>query len=78
MSSNMQRQAAPLSHFEKCIIGIELKRQAALDFGVLVIAIQKKYLFLTTTINFFFYSKRILLYLRKHKFILIWSNTSYY
>uniref|UniRef100_A0A8S0X3V8 DNA-directed RNA polymerase subunit beta n=1 Tax=Spirodela intermedia TaxID=51605 RepID=A0A8S0X3V8_SPIIN len=38
MSSNMQRQAVPLSRSEKCIVGTGLERQAALDSGVSVIA----------------------------------------
>nr|AOV63656.1 RNA polymerase beta subunit [Clermontia samuelii subsp. hanaensis] len=38
MSSNMQRQAVPLSRSEKCIVGTGLERQAALDSGALTIA----------------------------------------
>lgn len=38
MSSNMQRQAVPLSRSEKCIVGTGLERQAALDSGVLAIS----------------------------------------
>nr|AVM83266.1 RNA polymerase beta subunit [Adenocalymma cladotrichum] len=38
MSSNMQRQAVPLSRSEKCIVGTGLERQAALDSGALAIA----------------------------------------
>src|ERR1044072_3696345 len=38
MSSNMQRQAVPLSRSEKCIVGTGLERQVALDSGVLAIA----------------------------------------
>nr|QBC71790.1 RNA polymerase beta subunit [Drosera indica] len=38
MSSNMQRQAVPLSQSEKCIVGTGIERQAALDSGVLAIA----------------------------------------
>ncbi|KAK5835981.1 hypothetical protein PVK06_011713 [Gossypium arboreum] len=38
MSSNMQRQAVPLSHSEKCIVGTGLERQVALDSGVPAIA----------------------------------------
>nr|YP_009705499.1 RNA polymerase beta subunit [Valeriana officinalis]QFQ35193.1 RNA polymerase beta subunit [Valeriana officinalis]URQ21565.1 RNA polymerase beta subunit [Valeriana officinalis]WRH31226.1 RNA polymerase beta subunit [Valeriana fauriei] len=38
MSSNMQRQAVPLSRSEKCIVGTGLERQTALDSGVLAIA----------------------------------------
>ncbi|PHT54972.1 DNA-directed RNA polymerase subunit beta [Capsicum baccatum] len=38
MSSNMQRQAVPLSRSEKCIVGTGLERQTALDLGALAIA----------------------------------------
>nr|YP_010120826.1 RNA polymerase beta subunit [Iris pseudacorus]QRC77354.1 RNA polymerase beta subunit [Iris pseudacorus] len=38
MSSNMQRQAVPLSRSEKCIVGTGLERQTALDSGVSAIA----------------------------------------
>nr|YP_009436712.1 RNA polymerase beta subunit [Cyphia phyteuma]ATG27088.1 RNA polymerase beta subunit [Cyphia phyteuma] len=38
MSSNMQRQAVPLSRSEKCIVGTGLERQVALDSGSLAIA----------------------------------------
>nr|YP_009436136.1 RNA polymerase beta subunit [Cyphia angustiloba]ATG26313.1 RNA polymerase beta subunit [Cyphia angustiloba] len=38
MSSNMQRQAVPLSRSEKCIVGTGLERQVALDSGALAIA----------------------------------------
>ncbi|KAL5551823.1 hypothetical protein UlMin_001999 [Ulmus minor] len=38
MSSNMQRQAVPLSWSEKCIVGTGLECQAALDSGVPAIA----------------------------------------
>ncbi|PIA29013.1 hypothetical protein AQUCO_06400064v1 [Aquilegia coerulea] len=38
MSSNMQRQAVPLSRSEKCIVGTGLERQAALDSGISAIA----------------------------------------
>uniref|UniRef100_UPI0030FEB8F1 RNA polymerase beta subunit n=1 Tax=Zippelia begoniifolia TaxID=126646 RepID=UPI0030FEB8F1 len=38
MSSNMQRQAVPLSRSEKCIVGTGLERQAALDSGVSAIS----------------------------------------
>nr|YP_009939950.1 RNA polymerase beta subunit [Phalaenopsis mannii]QNV49277.1 RNA polymerase beta subunit [Phalaenopsis mannii] len=38
MSSNMQRQAVPLSRSEKCIVGTGLEGQTALDSGVSVIA----------------------------------------
>nr|QHN53158.1 RNA polymerase beta subunit [Elatostema laevissimum var. laevissimum] len=38
MSSNMQRQAVPLSRSEKCIVGTGLECQVALDSGVPAIA----------------------------------------
>nr|YP_009737040.1 DNA-directed RNA polymerase beta subunit [Paris delavayi]QHV39851.1 DNA-directed RNA polymerase beta subunit [Paris delavayi] len=38
MSSNMQRQAVPLSRSEKCIVGTGLECQTALDSGLSVIA----------------------------------------
>ena len=38
MSSNMQRQAVPLSRPEKCIVGTGLERQTALDSGLSAIA----------------------------------------
>nr|AKZ30113.1 RNA polymerase beta subunit [Goodenia rosea] len=38
MSSNMQRQAVPLSQSEKCIVGTGLEGQVALDSGALAIA----------------------------------------
>ncbi|KAL2533104.1 DNA-directed RNA polymerase subunit beta [Abeliophyllum distichum] len=38
MSSNMQRQAVPLSRPEKCIVGTGLERQTALYSGALAIA----------------------------------------
>ncbi|KAF3629168.1 DNA-directed RNA polymerase subunit beta [Capsicum annuum] len=38
MSSNMQRQAVPLSRSEKCIVRTGLERQATLDSGALAIA----------------------------------------
>ncbi|MBA0620309.1 hypothetical protein Godav_006056, partial [Gossypium davidsonii] len=41
MSSNMQRQAVPLFHFEKCIVGTGLECQVALDSGVPAIADQE-------------------------------------
>nr|AKZ30047.1 RNA polymerase beta subunit [Goodenia radicans] len=41
MSSNMQRQAVPLSQSEKCIVGTGLEGQAALDSGALAIAEQE-------------------------------------
>nr|QJF46575.1 RNA polymerase beta subunit [Zantedeschia elliottiana] len=41
MSSNMQRQAVPLSRSEKCIVGTGLEGQAALDSSVSIIAEHK-------------------------------------
>nr|YP_009449966.1 RNA polymerase beta subunit [Burmannia disticha]ANK36163.1 RNA polymerase beta subunit [Burmannia disticha] len=38
MSSNMQRQAVPLSRSEKCIVGTGLEYQTSLDSGVCAIA----------------------------------------
>ncbi|XVF50387.1 hypothetical protein PTKIN_Ptkin04bG0095700 [Pterospermum kingtungense] len=38
MSSNMQRQAVPLSRSEKCTVGTGLERQVALDSGVPALA----------------------------------------
>ncbi|RZC45332.1 hypothetical protein C5167_038304 [Papaver somniferum] len=38
MSSNMKRQAVPLSQSEKCIVGTGLERQVALDSGFSAIA----------------------------------------
>nr|YP_010320844.1 RNA polymerase beta subunit [Parnassia longipetala]UJP70674.1 RNA polymerase beta subunit [Parnassia longipetala] len=38
MSSNMQRQAVPLSQSEKCIVGTGVEQQVALDSGVPAIA----------------------------------------
>nr|UUA69144.1 RNA polymerase beta subunit [Parnassia gansuensis] len=38
MSSNMQRQAVPLSQSEKCIVGTGVEQQVALDSGVSAIA----------------------------------------
>nr|YP_009771247.1 RNA polymerase beta subunit [Smithia erubescens]QIT01949.1 RNA polymerase beta subunit [Smithia erubescens] len=38
MSSNMQRQAVPLSRSEKCIVGTGLERQVALDSGASAVA----------------------------------------
>ena len=43
MSSNMQRQAVPLSRSEKCIVGTGLERQVALDSGVTAIAEHAKF-----------------------------------
>nr|AXN55096.1 RpoB [Coilochilus neocaledonicum] len=41
MSSNMQRQAVPLSRSEKCIVGTGLEGQTALDSGISAIAKRK-------------------------------------
>nr|YP_009695811.1 RpoB [Hydrostachys imbricata]QEJ82546.1 RpoB [Hydrostachys imbricata] len=49
MSSNMQRQAVPLSQSEKCIVGTGLERQAALDSGALAIAEQEGKVIYTDT-----------------------------
>nr|YP_009340497.1 RNA polymerase beta subunit [Porterella carnosula]APQ40070.1 RNA polymerase beta subunit [Porterella carnosula] len=49
MSSNMQRQAVPLSRSEKCIVGTGLERQAALDSGALAIAVHEGKIISTET-----------------------------
>jgi DNA-directed RNA polymerase subunit beta len=49
MSSNMQRQAVPLSQSEKCIVGTGLERQAALDSGVTAIAAREGKIIYTNT-----------------------------
>ncbi|MFS7946331.1 DNA-directed RNA polymerase subunit beta [Helianthus anomalus] len=49
MSSNMQRQAVPLSQSEKCIVGTGLEGQAALDSGALAIAEHEGKIFYTDT-----------------------------
>ncbi|KAF3452183.1 hypothetical protein FNV43_RR08281 [Rhamnella rubrinervis] len=49
MSSNMQRQAVPLSRSEKCIVGTGLERQVALDSGVPAIADQEGKIIYTDT-----------------------------
>nr|WMQ76690.1 RNA polymerase beta subunit [Chiloschista exuperei] len=49
MSSNMQRQAVPLSRSEKCIVGTGLEGQTALDSGVSVIAERKGKIISTDT-----------------------------
>nr|AKZ31221.1 RNA polymerase beta subunit [Scaevola porocarya] len=49
MSSNMQRQAVPLSQSEKCIVGTGLEGQAALDSGALAIAEQEGKIIYTKT-----------------------------
>ncbi|KAJ0702818.1 putative DNA-directed RNA polymerase [Helianthus annuus] len=47
MSSNMQRQAVPLSQSEKCIVGTGLEGQAALDSRALAIAEHEGKIFYT-------------------------------
>ncbi|KAK9660550.1 hypothetical protein RND81_O206800 [Saponaria officinalis] len=54
MSSNMQRQAVPLSKSEKCIVGTGLERQAALDSGVLAIVELRERLFIPILIRSFY------------------------
>nr|YP_010287035.1 RNA polymerase beta subunit [Hydrocharis chevalieri]UKT61151.1 RNA polymerase beta subunit [Hydrocharis chevalieri] len=49
MSSNMQRQAVPLSRSEKCIVGTGLEGQAALDSRVSAIAEQAGKIIYTDT-----------------------------
>ncbi|KAL8217718.1 hypothetical protein R6Q57_021091 [Mikania cordata] len=49
MSSNMQRQAVPLSQSDKCIVGTGLEGQAALDSGALTIAEHEGKIFYTDT-----------------------------
>ncbi|KAH0773808.1 hypothetical protein KY290_010945 [Solanum tuberosum] len=49
MSSNLQRQAVPLSYSEKCIVGTGLERQATLDSGALAIAERKERIIYTNT-----------------------------
>ncbi|KAL8229408.1 hypothetical protein R6Q57_014308 [Mikania cordata] len=49
MSSNMQRQAVPLSRSEKCIVGTGLEGQAALHSGALAIAEHEGKIFYTDT-----------------------------
>ncbi|KAJ0788874.1 DNA-directed RNA polymerase subunit beta [Helianthus annuus] len=49
MSSNMQRQAVPLSQSEKCIVGTGLEGQAALDSGALAVAEHEGKIFYTDT-----------------------------
>nr|YP_009532141.1 RNA polymerase beta subunit [Lamprocapnos spectabilis]AYA29251.1 RNA polymerase beta subunit [Lamprocapnos spectabilis] len=49
MSSNMQRQAVPLSRSEKCIVGTGLERQVALDSGVSTIAEREGKIIYTNT-----------------------------
>nr|YP_010609784.1 RNA polymerase beta subunit [Paphiopedilum exul]WAO28012.1 RNA polymerase beta subunit [Paphiopedilum exul] len=49
MSSNMQRQAVPLSRSEKCIVGTGLEGQTALDSGISAIAEHKGKIIYTDT-----------------------------
>nr|QXO03075.1 RNA polymerase beta subunit [Cystorchis variegata] len=49
MSSNMQRQAVPLSRSEKCIVGTGLEGQTALDSGISAIAKRKGKIIYTNT-----------------------------
>nr|YP_009424629.1 RNA polymerase beta subunit [Gastrochilus fuscopunctatus]ASU93158.1 RNA polymerase beta subunit [Gastrochilus fuscopunctatus] len=56
MSSNMQRQAVPLSRSEKCIVGTGLEGQTALDSGVSVIAERKGKIIYTDTQKIIFSS----------------------
>nr|QYK18456.1 RNA polymerase beta subunit [Dryadella lilliputiana] len=49
MSSNMQRQAVPLSRSEKCIVGTGLEGQTALDSGISAIAERKGKIISTDT-----------------------------
>nr|YP_010501585.1 RNA polymerase beta subunit [Anoectochilus burmannicus]UXB60277.1 RNA polymerase beta subunit [Anoectochilus burmannicus] len=49
MSSNMQRQAVPLSRSEKCIVGTGLEGQTALDSGISAIAKHKGKIIYTET-----------------------------
>nr|YP_010048710.1 RNA polymerase beta subunit [Anoectochilus zhejiangensis]QPK77083.1 RNA polymerase beta subunit [Anoectochilus zhejiangensis] len=49
MSSNMQRQAVPLSRSEKCIVGTGLEGQTALDSGISAIAKHKGKIIYTDT-----------------------------
>ncbi|CAI9286165.1 unnamed protein product [Lactuca saligna] len=49
MSSNMQRQAVPLSQSEKCIVGTGLEGQVALDSGALAKAEHKGEIIYTDT-----------------------------
>nr|YP_010477533.1 RNA polymerase beta subunit [Polystachya adansoniae]UVI17909.1 RNA polymerase beta subunit [Polystachya adansoniae] len=56
MSSNMQRQAVPLSRSEKCIVGTGLEGQTALDSGVSAIAERKGKIIYTDTQKIIFSS----------------------
>nr|YP_010396135.1 RNA polymerase beta subunit [Mucuna sempervirens]QTG39906.1 RNA polymerase beta subunit [Mucuna sempervirens]QVY57428.1 RNA polymerase beta subunit [Mucuna sempervirens]UQJ74212.1 RNA polymerase beta subunit [Mucuna sempervirens] len=55
MSSNMQRQAVPLSRSEKCIVGTGLERQVALDSGVSAIAEHEGNIIYTDTDKIFLF-----------------------
>nr|YP_010260742.1 RNA polymerase beta subunit [Corybas cheesemanii]UIX55792.1 RNA polymerase beta subunit [Corybas cheesemanii] len=57
MSSNMQRQAVPLSRSEKCIVGTGLEGQTALDSGISAIAKRKGKIIYTDTHKIVFSSK---------------------
>nr|YP_010262650.1 RNA polymerase beta subunit [Cymbidium aestivum]UIX52088.1 RNA polymerase beta subunit [Cymbidium aestivum] len=56
MSSNMQRQAVPLSRSEKCIVGTGLEGQTALDSGISAIAERKGKIIYTDTQKIIFSS----------------------
>nr|YP_010305317.1 RNA polymerase beta subunit [Dendrobium sinominutiflorum]ULU19079.1 RNA polymerase beta subunit [Dendrobium sinominutiflorum] len=56
MSSNMQRQAVPLSRSEKCIVGTGLEGQTALDSGISAIAERKGKILYTDTQKIIFSS----------------------
>ncbi|KAH0437210.1 hypothetical protein IEQ34_026261 [Dendrobium chrysotoxum] len=58
MSSNMQRQAVPLSRSEKCIVGTGLEGQTALDSGISAIAERKGKIIYTDTQKIIFSIKR--------------------
>nr|YP_009994458.1 RNA polymerase beta subunit [Cuscuta approximata]QNP08537.1 RNA polymerase beta subunit [Cuscuta approximata] len=53
MSSNMQRQAVPLTRSEKCIVGTGIEHHTALDSGSLVIATHTGKVVYTDTENIF-------------------------
>nr|YP_010260431.1 RNA polymerase beta subunit [Corybas dienemus]YP_010260586.1 RNA polymerase beta subunit [Corybas iridescens]UIX55403.1 RNA polymerase beta subunit [Corybas dienemus]UIX55558.1 RNA polymerase beta subunit [Corybas iridescens] len=57
MSSNMQRQAVPLSRSEKCIVGTGLEGQTALDSGISAIAKREGKIIYTDTHKIIFSSK---------------------
>nr|QUB02668.1 RNA polymerase beta subunit [Streptolirion volubile] len=56
MSSNMQRQAVPLSRSERCIVGTGLEHQTALDSGVSAIAEHEGQIIYTNTHKIIFSS----------------------